>query len=49
MCKHELYDLVGTADGIECRKCGKVFKDFTEVEKDRKQAEKPAKKKKGAE
>ena len=45
MCKHELKDLVGLADGIKCRSCGKMFADFKEVEKDRK--EKPAKKTKG--
>lgn len=35
-CKHELKDLIGLADGIKCRACGKLFKDFTEIEKDRK-------------
>ena len=24
-CKHELKDLVGMADGIHCRACGKIF------------------------
>lgn len=25
MCKHDVNYLMGTADGIVCRKCGKVF------------------------
>ena len=27
-CKHELKYLVGIADGIRCRNCGEVFKDY---------------------
>ena len=40
-CKHEQKDLLGRADGILCRACGKVFASIAEVEKDRK-ADKPA-------
>lgn len=32
MCKHPLEQLMGTADGIVCRACGAVFKDFAEIE-----------------
>ena len=35
MCKHEQAQLVGTADGIRCRGCGKVFNSFAELERDR--------------
>lgn len=35
MCKHDLTALIGTARGIECRDCGAVFADFTELEADR--------------
>lgn len=31
MCRHENAHLMGTANGIVCRKCGKTFKDFSEV------------------
>lgn len=42
-CKHELKDLMGTADGIVCRKCGRVFADYKEVlAADQPAAEKPA-------
>lgn len=30
-CKHEQEKLMGTGDGIVCRACGKLFKDFNEV------------------
>lgn len=30
-CKHENAHLMGTSGGIVCRKCGKTFKDFSEV------------------
>ena len=30
-CKHELPMLMGTADGIVCRACGRAFKSFAEV------------------
>lgn len=33
-CKHELQMLCGTADGILCRRCGSVFKDFAELRAD---------------
>lgn len=35
MCKHEIRDLMGTADGIVCRKCGKLFADMDAVNADR--------------
>ena len=34
-CRHETAFLLGNADGILCRKCGRLFANFTEVEKDR--------------
>lgn len=37
MCNHSIEDLIGTEDGIKCRACGKTFKNFAEVEKDRAQ------------
>lgn len=40
-CKHDLYLLVGVADGIYCRGCGKVFTSLQEVHPE----EKPEKKK----
>ena len=30
-CKHELSFLMGTSDGIVCRKCGTLFKSFDEI------------------
>lgn len=30
-CKHEQQHLMGTADGIICRRCGRLFKDFSEI------------------
>lgn len=33
-CKHELKHLMGTADGIVCRACGKLFKSFAEIHED---------------
>lgn len=33
-CLHEAQFLVGTAKGIECKKCGKVFKSFLEIAND---------------
>ena len=35
MCRHELNQLVGTADGVLCRACGKLFPTFSELERDR--------------
>lgn len=35
MCKHEEKHLIGTSDGIKCRLCGKVFKTYDELVKDR--------------
>ena len=44
-CKHDLSFLMGTADGIVCRACGRVFKDFAEIQgADAPAPEKPAKK-----
>lgn len=31
MCKHEIQHLMGTADGIVCRKCGAKFASFDEI------------------
>ena len=31
MCKHEIQHLMGTADGIVCRKCGAVFASMYEI------------------
>ena len=33
-CKHELQNLCGTADGILCRRCGRLFKNFAELRAD---------------
>ena len=48
-CKHAQEMLMGTADGIVCRACGKTFKNFDEVlaerdEKPEEAAEQPKKK-----
>ena len=44
-CKHDLPFLMGTADGIVCRACGRVFKDFAEIHGvDAPAPEKPAEK-----
>lgn len=44
-CKHDLQFLMGTADGIVCRCCGRVFKDFSEIQGvDAPAPEKPAEK-----
>lgn len=40
-CKHAQEMLMGTADGIVCRACGKTFKNFDEVLAER--GEKPVK------
>lgn len=45
MCNHAVEHLVGTGDGIKCRLCGKVFKDWKELEADRPQEEKPVEEK----
>ena len=37
MCNHDINHLVGTSEGIVCRKCGKTFKDFSEVLADKAQ------------
>lgn len=33
-CKHEINLLMGTADGIVCRGCGRLFKDMDEILKE---------------
>lgn len=33
-CKHEANYLLGTADGIKCRKCGKMFSSFATLKAD---------------
>lgn len=38
-CKHDNMDLMGTADGIICRRCNTFFKTFAEIEAARGQAE----------
>lgn len=39
MCKHPTEALMGTADGIICRKCGAAFKSFAEIQQDDKKPE----------
>lgn len=34
-CEHSTEHLVGTSDGIYCKNCGRKFKDFAEIRKDR--------------
>ena len=34
MCKHDTNWLMGTADGIVCRKCGKVFPSLASLHAD---------------
>lgn len=34
-CNHETEHLIGTADGILCKKCNRNFVNFAEIEKDR--------------
>lgn len=34
-CEHEQEHLVGTADGVFCKKCNRHFVNFEEIEKDR--------------
>ena len=41
MCTHETPQLLGTAEGIRCRACGKLFGSFAEVERDRAAAAAP--------
>ena len=42
MCKHEIGLLVGTADGIVCKGCGKLFHSFDEISGPVKEEVKPA-------
>ena len=34
MCNHDIKHLVGTSEGIVCRKCGKVFPSFATLHAD---------------
>lgn len=34
MCNHDINNLVGTSEGIVCRKCGKVFPSFATLHAD---------------
>lgn len=36
ICNHEVQHLVGSSDGILCKKCGRKFVNFAEIENDRK-------------
>lgn len=47
MCKHEAHMLTGTADGIFCQGCGKVFHSFEELREAREREEKKNDKKGG--
>lgn len=42
MCRHEQAALIGSAEGIRCRTCGKLFHSFEEIERDRAAAGAPA-------
>lgn len=33
-CKHDISDLIGTGEGIVCRKCGRVFPDLKTLHAD---------------
>lgn len=33
-CKHDVNDLMGTSEGIVCRKCGKVFPSLASLHDD---------------
>lgn len=50
MCTHDRAALVGTARGVECRACGKVWDTYAEYEAETspKPAEEPAKEPKEA-
>ena len=45
-CNHDISYLMGTADGVLCRKCGKQFSSFAtlkaELDADRAEQEEPA-------
>ena len=41
-CIHEQAALIGSAEGIRCRTCGKLFHSFDEIERDRAAADAPA-------
>ena len=43
-CKHEINLLMGTADGIVCRGCGRLFKDMAEILKEAEPEAAPKKK-----
>ena len=38
MCNHEISLLMGTADGVVCRGCGRLFANFDEILADRGEA-----------
>lgn len=40
-CNHDEVKLVGTADGIRCTECGKLFATYQDVLADRKKPEEP--------
>ena len=40
-CKHEQSMLMGTADGIVCKSCGRTFESFAELLLDREGSGKP--------
>ena len=46
ICKHDINYLIGNADGVLCRKCGKQFSSFAtltaELDADRAEQEEPA-------
>lgn len=42
MCRHEQAALIGSAEGIRCRTCGKLFHSFDEIARDRAAADAPA-------
>ena len=38
-CKHDIRFLIGTTDGILCKRCGKLFQSFDELKADGAQGE----------
>lgn len=38
-CKHDISFLIGTTDGILCKRCGKLFQSFDELKADGAQGE----------
>lgn len=41
MCDHDIKSLVGTAEGITCRKCGKTFPNMASLQADKVTGEGP--------